>query len=175
MQKNIAYISHAEKIQRPTSLVKTKKHNGQFTWTSLNQIHSRRRYSHFWGAEQQNFIHTNPLYPHKSTHTSRAVHLYKQHNTMFWVPEEPSGDEVWTRITWATSTPLFSPLYFYHNICCVHRLACSNHHQFCLYCLQVLDKICNFIQSVQQSLQNDGWQISFSPKSNKGTRFEISI
>ena len=59
-QTNIADSSHADKIQWTTSLVKTKKHKGQFTWTNLNQIHSRWHYSRFWGAKQQNVIHTKP-------------------------------------------------------------------------------------------------------------------
>ena len=35
----------------------------------LNQIYSRRRCSRFWGAKQQNFIHTNP-------HTRPAQYIY---------------------------------------------------------------------------------------------------
>jgi hypothetical protein len=69
---------------------------------------------------------------------------------MFWVPAEPSGDEVWTRISLVMSILLFSPSYFYRHF----RSVSSDLpvqtiiNSVALYCLQVLDQICSFIQSV---------------------------
>jgi hypothetical protein len=105
-QTDIADSSHADKSQRPTSLVRTK---------TQRTVHMNQSKPKTLTPTQYPFLSSQAakLYPQKSTHTSRAVHLYQQHKAMFWVPAEPSGDEVWTRISRATSIPLFPLCIFY--------------------------------------------------------------
>ena len=76
------------------------------------------------------------------------------------------------------SLSLFFPFVctFIVTLFCIHRLVCSDHHQFCLYCLQTLDQMCIFMQcSLYSKPSNDGWPFSFSSQNNNCTRFEIAI